>query len=186
MSTGLILLGEAQTLTEDDKIKSANGVIWINEFIDILGSNAMIYSSYDYVDSIAKIWYDLPATCNDIYMVDEYLNSSMLDSDFQYEYIRYHVLNNRIKFSDDGNYRIHYFTNPIKILAVTDEVDIDDSFYLPLKLYVAYRQLTFDDADNAAPNTLGRERYLQFQQSLSISVDNRKKKFKKKYRIRRS
>lgn len=182
--TGYNLVKAAETFTEDDSIKSANGLLWINEFLDILGSDAMIYSTQDYVSSTSKTWYNLPITCDSVHRVDEYSGASMLDSEFEDKYAGYEVLDTKIKFSDDGHYRLRFFIKPTKLTAITENVVIDESFYMALKLYVAYRQLTFDDEDNAAPNTLGRERYQQFQMALGTAVNDRKKKFKTKRRIR--
>ena len=186
--TALQLLAAAETLTEDDDITSANGLIWVNEFLtEKLGADAMIKDTEDYPASVAHASYSLPADFNRAHKVDEYSSTAMTSTVDRLEerYFDYEIDDDKIIFNTDGNYKLHYFTLPAEITTINDAVDIDPVFYQPCKLYMAYRQLTFGDEDNAASNTLGNLRMQEFYAALNKSIAERKKKFKLKHKIRR-
>jgi hypothetical protein len=186
--TALQLLTAAQTLTEDDNITSANGLIWTNEFLtEKLGVDAMIKLTRDYPNSVAHESYDLPTDFDRTHKVDEYSTSAMTSTVDRLDdrYFDYEIDEEYIIFYTDGNYKLHYFVLPTEITTINDAVNIDPVFYSPCKLYLGYRQLTFGDEDNAAPNTLGQLRLQEFYAALNKSIAERKKKFKLKHKIRR-
>ena len=185
--TGLQLMTEAQTLTEDEKIKSANGLIWLNEFLsEKLGSNAMIKSTEDYPNSVAHTSYSLPIGFEKLHKVEEYTTSAMTSTvdRINDRYKDFEIDDETILFEDDGQFKLHYFILPTELTTINDTVSIDPSFYFSCKLWLAYRQLTFSDEDNAASNSLGQLRMQEFYNALNTSVNERKQKFKLKHRIR--
>lgn len=186
--TALQLLTAAETLTEDDNITSANGLIWVNEFLtEKLGTDAMIKMTKDYPNSVAHESYDLPTDFDRIHKVEEFNSSTMTSTVDRLDerYKDHEIDDDQIIFNTDGNFKLHYFILPSEIATINDVVNIDPVFYQPCKLYMAYRQLTFGDEDNAAPNTLGNLRMQEFYTALNKSIAERKKKFKLKHKIRR-
>ncbi len=186
--TALQLLTAAETLTEDEDITSINGLIWINEFLtEKLGADAMIKLTKDYPNAVAHESYVLPTDFNRLHKIESYVSANMASTIDRLDgrYFDYEIDDENIIFNDNGNFKMHYFILPSEISTINDEVDIDPIYYHPCKLYIAYRQLTFDDEDNAAPNTLGQLRMQEFYAALNKSIAERKKKFTLKHKIRR-
>jgi len=180
----LDLIEIAETFTEGDSITDLNGLMWTNEFLQHkLGADAFIRLTQDYTNSVAGTEYDLPITLERVHKVDRFRASDMVDKMERYK--AFVIDYPKVIFEDDGHFKLHYMVLPTELTDVEDMVEVDPVFYLPCELWIAYRHLTNDDEDNAAPNTLGQLRLQEFYVALNNSVIQRRKKFSLAYRIRR-
>ena len=172
--TGTQVKALAESLTEQLTLDSGSVLLWINEFLtQELGGDAMIvdYEDYD-TDGIAREY--LPAGIVKILKVDQYSSSSMADADYLNPYHDYETYDEYIKFDDDGYFRLHYNVIPEEITAIGDELGIDDCFFQSCSLWVAWRGLTNDDEDNAAPNSLGYIRLQEYMTEKDAAVKRRR------------
>lgn len=183
--TGTSILALASTLTEGDTISSANGLIWINEFIRRLGVNAYSSDTEDYASSVAYTWYSLPTDFAKTYAVEAFSTTAMADADYMGAYKGFEIRKDKIRFLADGNFKLTYFKLPAQLSAIGDTFTPDAVFFEACALFVAYRYLTNDDEDNAKNGSLGVKREGEYYAAQQLAIGERRRLYPRTYRMRR-
>lgn len=176
--TGTEIKAWAQTLIDSGTISDANALIWINEFLSQkLGIYAYIISADNQASAAADTWIALPAAYEDIFKVESYVAVALTGECI--DYTSFEIFNSSIRYKTAGNYKNHYLTIPTALAAIGGTMPTDQCFDLACATWLAYRQLTNKDDENAAPNTLGAKREKEFYTELERAAAYRKRKLRR-------
>ena len=176
--TGTEIKTWAQTLTDGGTISDANALIWINEFLtQKLGIYAYIVGADNQASAAADTWIALPADYEDIFKVEEFAASTLTGESI--DYTSFEIFNGSIRYAGAGSYKNHYLKLPTALTALTGAMPTDQCFDLACATWLAYRQLTNTDDDNAEPNTLGAKREKEFYKELERSAAYRRRKLRR-------
>lgn len=176
--TGTEIKAWAQTLIDSGTITDANALIWINEFLtQKLGIYAYIIKADSQASAAADTWIALPADYEDIFKVESYVAVALTGECI--DYTSFEIFNSYVRYKTAGNYKNHYLTIPTALTAIGGTMPTDQCFDLACATWLAYRQLTLKDDENAAPETLGAKREKEFYTELERAAAYRKRKLRR-------
>jgi hypothetical protein len=176
--TGTEIKAWAQTLIDSGTITDANALIWINEFLtQKLGIYAYLIETDEQVGASDDTWIGLPDDYEDIFKVESFADDTLEGESI--DYTSFEIYNSQIRYKTAGNYINYYLILSEELTELDDSMTVDQCFNLACATWLAYRQLTLKDDENAAPETLGAKREKEFYTELERAAAYRKRKLRR-------
>jgi hypothetical protein len=176
--TGTEIKAWAQTLIDSGTISDANALIWINEFLtQKLGIYAYLIEADEQVGASDDTWIGLPDDYEDIFKVESFADDTLEGESI--DYTSFEIYNSQIRYKTAGNYINYYLILSEELTELDDSMTVDQCFNLACATWLAYRQLTLKDDENAAPETLGAKREKEFYTELERAAAYRKRKLRR-------
>jgi hypothetical protein len=176
--TGTEIKAWAQTLIDSGTITDANALIWINEFLtQKLGIYAYLIEADEQVGASDDTWIGLPDDYEDIFKVESFADDTLEGESI--DYTSFEIYNSQIRYKTAGNYINYYLILSEELTELDDSMTVDQCFNLACATWLAYRQLTLKDDENAAPETLGAKREKEFYTELERAAAYRKRKLRR-------
>jgi hypothetical protein len=123
---------------ELDEAKVRN---WINEVLEENVLDIDKFVNLAYTGSVAQTWYALPAACVAV--------KEVYDSDGLTPYNNYNTDTGYIRFGDNGDYAVRYYSMADPVTTGTSTPDCHALLHKALCYYVAYRAENEDEANDS-------------------------------------
>lgn len=123
----------------DDNISDADALMWLNAWLNRLGTEA---------NSIASIVLNITNTASWINLPTGFLAVIEIVDTEDYSFADYKIRNGQIKLNSIGEYTLWYSKKPATMASITDTPDTHVLLHSPAALFVAGQYKFKDDDEN--------------------------------------